>query len=393
MTNRKKAISIKALSKKYTIGSKKESSLRNTLSSAFRSRKKPKESFWALKDITFDIEQGDVIGIIGKNGAGKSTLLKVLSRITSPTEGKIEINGRVASLLEVGTGFHPELTGRENIFLNGTLLGMTRKEVTDKLEEIVAFSGVRKFIDSPVKHYSSGMYVRLAFSVAAHLDPEILIIDEVLAVGDSEFQKKCLGKMDEVASEGRTVIFVSHDLAAVRKLCKKGVLLEHGAIKTQGEISDVVQTYVKSGKSSYLYKPKNIKANIPVAFASIEVLNSLDEYSNEFTCEEEITLKFHFEIREEDNPYSLFVIVKDKYGAPVFSAEKMIDKNTMILKLDKMFLTRGHYNLHTFIHIPRVEQIDVANDVCGFNISDATSNLSIHGGYEYGNVFGNYEWI
>lgn len=247
MTSRGKSISIKGLSKRYSIGVVKDTSFRASLAGVFKKKKKPNNDFWALKDVSFDVEQGEVIGIIGKNGAGKSTLLKVLSKITQPTEGRIEINGRVASLLEVGTGFHPELTGRENIYLNGTLLGMTRKEVSEKLEEIVEFSGVKKFIDTPVKHYSSGMYVRLAFSVAAHLEPEILIIDEVLAVGDAEFQKKCLGKMKDVAGQGRTVIFVSHDLAAVENLCEKVILLKDGEMAAIGKTKEMIDLYISKG--------------------------------------------------------------------------------------------------------------------------------------------------
>lgn len=252
MSHRVNSISIQNLSKSYIIGKQKESSFRHALANVFKKRMKKGEHFWALKDISFDVEEGEVIGIIGRNGAGKSTLLKVLSKITQPTTGRIEINGRVASLLEVGTGFHPELTGRENIYLNGTLLGMTRKEVADKLEEIVEFSGVRKFIDTPVKHYSSGMYVRLAFSVAAHLEPEILIIDEVLAVGDAEFQAKCLGKMKDVAGEGRTVIFVSHDLAAVENLCHKVIFLKEGEIVALGGTKEMIDLYMSSGQSKGL---------------------------------------------------------------------------------------------------------------------------------------------
>ncbi|MDD5596854.1 MAG: ABC transporter ATP-binding protein [Victivallaceae bacterium] len=198
------------------------------------------EEFWALKDINFEIEQGDRVGIIGRNGAGKSTLLKILSRITEPTSGKITMKGRVASLLEVGTGFHPELSGRENIYLNGAVLGMTRVEIKKKFDEIVAFAEIEKFLDTPVKRYSSGMYVRLAFAVAAHLEPEILLVDEVLAVGDAEFQKKCLGKMEDVSKEGRTVLFVSHNMAAINKLCMKTILLNYGAIR---HIGDSVSTY------------------------------------------------------------------------------------------------------------------------------------------------------
>ena len=202
------------------------------------------EEFWALKDVNFEIKKGDKVGIIGRNGAGKSTLLKVLSRITEPTTGKIHINGRIASLLEVGTGFHPELTGRENIFLNGAILGMSRAEIKAKFDEIVAFAEVEKFLDTPVKRYSSGMYVRLAFSVAAHLEPEILVVDEVLAVGDAEFQKKCLGKMGEVSEEGRTILFVSHNMEAILGLCNKAILLKNGKISYMGDTEDAIQKYL-----------------------------------------------------------------------------------------------------------------------------------------------------
>lgn len=203
------------------------------------------EEFWALKDVNFEIRQGEVVGIIGRNGAGKSTLLKILSRITEPSTGRVEIKGRVASLLEVGTGFHPELTGRENIFLNGAILGMTHAEIQRKFDEIVDFAEVEKFLDTPVKRYSSGMYVRLAFAVAAHLEPEILIVDEVLAVGDAEFQKKCLGKMQDVAGHGRTVLFVSHNMAAMKSLCRFGLLLEAGRVVAQAETDSVIQKYLR----------------------------------------------------------------------------------------------------------------------------------------------------
>lgn len=217
------------------------------------------EEFWALKDINFEIKQGDRVGIIGRNGAGKSTLLKILSRITEPTTGRIQINGRVASLLEVGTGFHPELTGRENIFLNGAILGMSRKEIQRKFDEIVDFAEVEKFLDTPVKRYSSGMYVRLAFAVAAHLESEILVVDEVLAVGDGEFQKKCLGKMEDVADEGRTVLFVSHNIESLRKLCLSGILLKNGAISESGKIDHVIMNYTNNGSKELqkIFAPSN----------------------------------------------------------------------------------------------------------------------------------------
>ena len=210
-----------------------------------RSKAADSEYVWALKDINFKVEQGDVVGIIGKNGAGKSTLLKLLSRVTGPTTGTIKAKGRIGSLLEVGTGFHPEMTGRENIYLNGTILGMTKQEITRKLDEIVDFSGCERYIDTPVKRYSSGMMVRLGFAVAAHLDPEILVVDEVLAVGDAEFQKKAIGKMQDVSQgEGRTVLFVSHNMSSIRALCKHGVLLENGSVKYMGAVNDVVNNYL-----------------------------------------------------------------------------------------------------------------------------------------------------
>lgn len=256
-------IKVENLSKKYTIGAKASGSLRETMVNKWWDLtgkiKTEINEFWALKDVSFEVKQGEVLGIIGKNGAGKSTLLKILSRITEPTSGRIEILGRVSSLLEVGTGFHPELTGRENIYLNGTLLGMSRNEVMYKFDEIIDFSGVEKFIDTPVKHYSSGMYVRLAFAVAAHLEPEILIIDEVLAVGDAEFQKKCLGKMKDVSEkDGRTVIFVSHNLVAVKALCKKGILLANGNNIGYDLINPIVNQYTKNGSVESENKIRNI---------------------------------------------------------------------------------------------------------------------------------------
>src|SRR6266481_5429272 len=213
------------------------------------------EEFWALRDVSFEVRRGEVLGIIGRNGAGKSTLLKILSRITEPTRGRVAIRGRVASLLEVGTGFHPELTGRENIYLNGAILGMTQREIRKKFDEIVAFAEVDRFLDTPVKRYSSGMYVRLAFAVAAHLEPEILVVDEVLAVGDHEFQKKCLGKMHDVASrEGRTVLFVSHNLAAISELATRAVLMNTGTVEVDGDVTRAISTYLAQGARSAIYE-------------------------------------------------------------------------------------------------------------------------------------------
>jgi ABC-type polysaccharide/polyol phosphate transport system ATPase subunit len=249
------------------------------------------EEFWALKDVSFEVKQGEVLGVIGRNGAGKSTLLKILSRITEPTEGRVSLRGRVASLLEVGTGFHPELTGRENIFLNGAILGMTQREICNKFDEIVAFSEVERFLDTPVKRYSSGMYVRLAFSVAAHLEPEILIVDEVLAVGDSEFQKKCLGKMGDVSRrEGRTVLFVSHNLAAVGELTQRALLLDSGRIAAIGPTAEVVSAYVSRGHRTAIYvRPSDRMVSTP-HIARAEVLTSDANGVHEFG--EAIEVKF-----------------------------------------------------------------------------------------------------
>ena len=251
-------VRVENLSKKYIIGHQKQESyttLRDSIANGAKGLLKPfqrgksqvadptSEDFWALKDVSFEIKQGDRLGIIGRNGAGKSTLLKILSRIVEPTNGSIRIKGRVASLLEVGTGFHPELTGRENISLNGAILGMSKEEITRKFDEIVAFAEVEKFLDTPVKRYSSGMYVRLAFAVAAHLEPEVLIVDEVLAVGDAAFQKKCLNKMGEVAGEGRTILFVSHNISALNTLCNEAVYLERGRVKEVGKATNVLKSY------------------------------------------------------------------------------------------------------------------------------------------------------
>ena len=281
-------ISVENLSKKYLIGSRKEtySTLRDFITSGARIMRarllRPLNSFgsranghaqefWALKDIALEVRRGEVVGIIGRNGAGKSTLLKVLSRITEPTDGRVRIKGRIASLLEVGTGFHPELTGRENIFLNGAILGMTRTEIKQRFDEIVTFAEIEQFLDTPVKRYSSGMYVRLAFAVAAHLEPEILIVDEVLAVGDAQFQKKCLGRMKNVGRDGRTVLFVSHNMAAISTLCSRVVWLEGGRLAGSGDVRQVMGRYLANGvKQSLAWQPE--KQSTRFSYHSVRVL-------------------------------------------------------------------------------------------------------------------------
>ena len=267
-----------------------------------RTQKADSDYVWALRDIDFRVEQGDVVGIIGKNGAGKSTLLKLLSKVTGPTVGTIRARGRIASLLEVGTGFHPEMTGRENIFMNGAIMGMTKQEIAGKLDEIVAFSGCEKYIDTPVKRYSSGMTVRLGFAVAAHLDPEILVVDEVLAVGDAEFQKKAIGKMQDVSrGEGRTVLFVSHNMASVKALCKSGLLLENGSVKYRGNIQDTINYYIGNGGSSenqYFDDLTTAPGNDVVRIKSFEIL-PLDG-SNQISIETGILFRLKFMCYKEN---------------------------------------------------------------------------------------------
>ena len=301
----KPAVEIKGLSKAYMISHEREAmagtmTFRDSLTNIvrkpyelFTGHQLKKEKFWALKDVNLKIEQGDVVGIIGRNGSGKSTLLKVLARIVEPTKGQAILRGRVASLLEVGTGFHPELTGRENIYFNGAILGMSRKEIREKFDEIVAFSEVEKFLDTPVKFYSSGMYVRLAFSVAAHLDPDILIVDEVLAVGDAAFQKKCLGKMKDVAGQGRTVLFVSHSMATVQSLCTRGVYMKNGKIISEGDIHTVIEDYnnaVSSSNGSFTDLQKKREGSQEVFTQSIS-LTQAQKIKSRFKSLDDITVE------------------------------------------------------------------------------------------------------
>jgi len=263
-----------------------------------------KEEFWALKNISFNVTKGEVVGIIGANGAGKSTLLKILSQITPPTEGEIILRGRVGSLLEVGTGFHPELTGRENIFLNGAILGMKKKEIAEKFDEIVEFAGIEKFLDTPVKYYSSGMYVRLAFSVAAHMEPDILVVDEVLAVGDAEFQKKCLGKMDEITKkEGRTILFVSHNMEAIRKMCSHCILLDKGKIVFKGNTEEALSAYNKSNiqlgiNKGGQRKNESRRGSGTLSFTEIKILDDKNQERNTFKINETVRFKISYAIYE-----------------------------------------------------------------------------------------------
>jgi lipopolysaccharide transport system ATP-binding protein len=300
-------IKVENLGKKYSLNHKTGSgsylTLRDSLTSIFKRNplnNSTEEEFWALKDLNLEIKHGDRVGVIGQNGAGKSTLLKILSRITEPTSGKISVKGRIASLLEVGTGFHPELTGRENIFLNGAILGMCKTEIKQKFEEIVNFAEVEKFLDTPVKRYSSGMYVRLAFSVAAHLEPEILIVDEVLAVGDIQFQKKCLGKMEDVSREGRTILFVSHNMSALRALCNKGVLLSAGQLMYKGGVENTIEKYMSVSSKNSFFKDisgdQSLLKNNPFSVLSIESLSESNDNLSNPSCGDYLKLRIKFAV-------------------------------------------------------------------------------------------------
>ena len=317
------------LGKQYRLGERlRYRTFRDDLVNLFRRRKNnsggtSSDFIWALKDVSFEVKRGEVVGIIGRNGAGKSTLLKILSRITEPTEGQVEIDGRIGSLLEVGTGFHPELTGRENIYFNGAILGMKKAEIDRKFDEIVAFAEMEKFLDTPVKHYSSGMFVRLAFAVAAHLEPEILLVDEVLAVGDAAFQKKCLGKMGDVAKEGRTVLFVSHNMAAIENLCATTILLDEGRLIKDGATKDTIASYMQLGLDLPRQDLLNFlrrKGSGEVRFTKISLRDRNDQPIAVARCGEplKIVLKF-IKLRPEFNrSINVSIFCKTVIGAPVF---------------------------------------------------------------------------
>lgn len=331
-----------------------------------RSKKGESDVVWSLRDLNFEIEQGDTVGIIGRNGAGKSTLLKILSQVTTPTTGTVKVKGRVASLLEVGTGFHPELTGRENIFLNGAILGMRKKEIARKFDEIVDFSGVERYIDTPVKRYSSGMYVRLAFAVAAHLESEILIVDEVLAVGDAEFQKKCLGKMGDISrGDGRTILFVSHNMAAVKSLCENGILLRSGRVLQTGAISDVVGSYLKviSDRKSINLTEIPGTGTKDVEVESIRILNSNRQVAGVFSADEKLYLEFQLKwnnpLLRARKTISGFLDVGFNnesdirvawISTSIFKSDLSVD-STVYFEIDSLNLVEGEYNINFLLNI------------------------------------------
>lgn len=375
-------IEVKNLTKKYKIGERQQYvAFRDVLSRALspaswfsKQKKSDTRDFYALKDVSFSLEQGDVLGIVGKNGAGKSTLLKILSQITPPTEGEVRLRGKVGSLLEVGTGFHPELTGRENIFLNGAILGMRKREIEKKFDDIVEFSGVSAFLDTPVKRYSSGMYVRLAFSVAAHLDPDILIVDEVLAVGDSEFQKKCLGKMQDVTQkEGRTVIFVSHNMSAVKSLCNRCVLLSGGEVQMIDTPDKVINTYLSSdyNPTATITERQHIRGDKSAVIDRISVAGGDGQFaSTTLLVGEPLTFTIDYTVHKTTRPISFFIIFYDTEGRPIVSSfQKDVEvfspvsgQQTMKVVYQNADLLPGKYVISAgiFYH-DRLEQFDFAD--------------------------------
>ncbi|MEZ7891938.1 MAG: ABC transporter ATP-binding protein [Candidatus Wallbacteria bacterium] len=366
------------------------------------------EEFWALKDVSFDIKSGDRIGIIGRNGAGKSTLLKILSRITEPTTGKIKIKGRVASLLEVGTGFHPELTGRENIFLNGAILGMTKAEIKSKFDEIVTFAEIEKFLDTPVKRYSSGMYVRLAFAVAAHLEPEILIVDEVLAVGDAQFQKKCMGKMEEVGKEGRTVLFVSHNMNAVINLCNNAILLAAGQIICAGPSNKVINEYMVYGNklNGALIDDSTAAPNKKLKIRKLKVLNDNNQPAIEFDIKDGVFFEIEIEIIIPGENYNIgFELCHYQYGSIFTSCinDYLLMNNIKIMQLNKgihsfkielpaKYLRSGDYYIKATSAIPNIEVLDIFNRELVFRIIDTESPISKTGEGRNGVIMPILEW-
>ncbi len=414
-------VQVQNLGKRYVLGRQQDTSgyrtLRESLVEAARTplrwfgapanaqRSAVEEEFWALRDVSFEIKRGEVLGIIGRNGAGKSTLLKILSRITEPTEGRITLRGRVASLLEVGTGFHPELTGRENIYLNGAILGMHRAEIKAKFDEIVAFAEVERFLDTPVKRYSSGMYVRLAFAVAAHLEPEILIVDEVLAVGDVEFQKKCLGKMQEVAQgQGRTVFFVSHNMAAIHQLCTRALLLQRGVLVQTGAPMEIIETYLHTAAEEGFTGGKNYDGSNSARLTAAQTYNADGQATNRFTHHDPIYLRLEGAVEHRVAGIGIGVVLKDSRDRVVFRSEQEFpalppspDAYPLATRFEAMIpgdlLVPGRYLLTLFIHVPIVRMIFLAEDALVVNIADAGSPLSIYEGKaDCGCIFVDCHW-
>ncbi|HRH44919.1 MAG TPA: polysaccharide ABC transporter ATP-binding protein [Pyrinomonadaceae bacterium] len=403
----KPIIKVENLGKQYQIGAKPESyltfreaiisSLRKPLN-FFKNQDSEKDRFWALRDLSFEIMPGDIVGIIGRNGAGKSTLLKILSRITEPTVGKAELYGRVGSLLEVGTGFHPELTGRENVFLNGAILGMGRQEIAKKFDEIVDFAEVEKFIDTPVKRYSSGMYMRLAFAIAANLEPEILVVDEVLAVGDAEFQKKCLGKMDEVSKGGRTVLFVSHNMGTILQLCKHCILLEKGKVLAEGPPSEIVEKYYNNEKThSYTKTHSDSDIFLKQAYTCDKDGNPQTNIGHK----EDIRLRLVIGVNNFLRIQNVAVCLLRQDKKRVFTVNKSLEgfyregsdevtvdfiiEGGLIAPMDYSFLIALNTRTGTITY-------DWHDDICPIKVFDDGTDFSFAEGYDYGCIILKDKW-
>jgi lipopolysaccharide transport system ATP-binding protein len=394
------AIRSEGLGKRYTLGGGAPyKTLRESLTGIARGAaskvrslatgKSEDNSFWALRDISFELKHGEVLGVIGRNGAGKSTLLKIFSRITWPTEGRVTIYGRVGSLLEVGTGFHPELTGRENIFLNGAIMGMRRAEIATKFDEIVAFAEVEKFIDTPVKHYSSGMYVRLAFAIAAHLEPEILIVDEVLAVGDLAFQQKCLGKMSEVSNSGRTILFVSHNMAIIERLCQRAMVLHAGRLEFFGETEDAIKHYMSEliapgeseGHVFDLAKASHRRSNIGPYLQRMELYTDDDAPVLEgIRIGASLKVKVYFDLPVPTRSFDMGLAFDDMFNQRIFTAHSLFEPDryqgeivgpqVFVCEIPSLTLTPGIYNLRIWLDINHVEA-DFINPVARLTVLES----------------------
>ncbi|MHA4811234.1 ABC transporter ATP-binding protein [Flavitalea flava] len=401
----KPIIEIHQLSKKYRLQKRANYlSLRDLMADSFKNlflaNLNQATDFWALKDINLTIQPGERIGIIGNNGAGKTTLLKILSRITPPSEGKINIRGKIASLLEVGTGFHPELTGRENIYMNGSILGLKKHEIDNQFDAIVDFSGVSAFLETPLKNYSSGMGLRLGFAVAAHLKPDILIIDEVLAVGDLEFQKKCLGKMEEISKEqGRTILFVSHNMAAITSLCEKAIHLQKGHLYSVGHSTAIVQEYIKISESyvNSVYNNLNTTTLKPIFFTKVFASDEAGSLKQYFQIEEDIHIHIQIENHSWNRAFTIGISLNDTSNRKIsidniyYSGDQITKTINLQAKIPKNVLTPNRYLIDLAIELPGIEVIDYIKNVINFDI--IKTGTGFEGlNYEYGVIAKIFEW-
>ena len=396
----KPAIRVEGLWKEYVIGAQKKAHgtfydmLSSTLAAPFRAARgrsveeRAAESFWALRDVNFEVQPGEVVGIIGRNGAGKSTLLKILSRITAPTRGHVQVRGRLASLLEVGTGFHPELSGRENIFLNGAILGMTRAEVARKLDEIVAFAEIDKFVNTPVKRYSSGMYVRLAFSVAAHLEPDVLIVDEVLAVGDASFQRKCLGKLEATHRSGRAVIVVSHQMPMITQLCSKALWLDRGEAVLAGDVRRVAAKYLLSSRHGQLQWVPAVDATNDFHYQRVSIVASNGHSSDAISASRSFYVELCYVVRAENMRGRIALQIRDQHDTPIFSSANTDGTSSPIriwargeyvetCEIPGNLLAPGTYFLT--VSSPSTNGDLLHENICGFKIDSADSLVASDG--------------